>query len=124
MKTKKGFTLIELLVVITILGAVLSLVAPLGFQQIARSEAYSERLKFEDFIKEAKNYAFTHSSELVIELNGKSVSMYAVRYETSKDYQFKHLFFERQTVLINYHGFADREEIPAYVNGRALDIEI
>lgn len=122
MKQHRGFTLIELLVVSVILATVLAIVAPLGFNQIQRSEAYAEKLKVESILHSAKFYAFINSSEVNIELDGQHIKLYSVRYSQISEHNLNYIFFQKESIYINANGFADKEEVKAFVGARELNV--
>lgn len=108
---QRGFTLIELLVVIVLMGAVMALVGPLGLSQIERSERISEVARLEQLIKELSQKTFLAGRGYSMTLDGQVIYLNALPERSSKQLDFKHLFFPVQHIEVYANGYYSADSL-------------
>ena len=120
----RGFTLIEILLVVLLLSITLTLVAPLGVEQVEKARAQSEWIALDREIGRLSMNAFLRSEFISIHAAGKELA-----WETGDGEQgvivFEHLFFSpEQRLTINPNGIADPMEIEVLQRDRQRTLSL
>lgn len=120
----RGFTLIEILLVVLLMSVLITLVAPLGVQQVEKARAQSEWLTLDREIGRLSLDAFLRSDFVTLVAAGKQLA-----WETDSGDQgiieFEQLFFSpAQQVTINPNGIADQSEIQVLQRERRRTLKL
>lgn len=120
----RGFTLIEILLVVLLMSVLITLVAPLGVQQVEKARAQSEWLTLDREIGRLSLDAFLRSDFVTLAAAGKQLA-----WETDSGDQgiieFEQLFFSpAQQVTINPNGIADQSEIQVLQRERRRTLKL
>jgi len=120
----RGFTLIEILLVVLLLSITLTLVAPLGVEQVEKARAQTEWLTLDREIGRLSMKAFLQSEFISIYAAGKELA-----WETDGGKQgvivFEHLFFSpEQRLTINPNGIAEPMEIEVLQRDRQRTLSL
>lgn len=121
---QRGFTLIELLVVIVLMGAVMALVGPLGLAQIERSERVSEVARLEQLVKELSQKTFLAGRSYSMKLDGQVIYLTALPEHSSKQLNFKHLFFPAQQIEVFANGYYSADSLTYTSRGTTATISL
>lgn len=120
----RGMTLVELLVVFTIVGLLVSLVAPTGGDMLRRAKSQEEWLILDRTIEVLAFRAFSEGREVVIDANGSRVT-WIIDGVPGGYLSLEHCFFEpKQSVVINTNGIADKPILTVRQNGRARTLTL
>ena len=111
----KGFTLIELIIVLSIIGLLLTIVAPVSIYTLEKSEAKTELLEAKQWFKHISYQAYIESQSYQLHLKGNQAQLFyqndlthSVRQKT-----FESLRFTEQTIAINTKGIV----FPSIIEG-------
>lgn len=115
MRSRSGFTLIELLVVLAILGAVSTLIAPLGIKQLEKYKAKAEWQDATRFLEDSRKLAYLTGSPLIIKLEGKKLSRFSQTKQSDVTVDYEHVFFQPQVLRFDANGGVSPEEIEGLV---------
>jgi len=120
----RGFTLIEILLVVLLLSVTLTLVAPLGVEQVDKARAQSEWLTLDREIGRLSMNAFLQSEFITVHAAGKELV-----WESDAGEQgvivFEHLFFSpEQRLTINPNGIAEPMEIEVLQRDRQRTLSL
>ncbi|CAH9056817.1 hypothetical protein PSECIP111854_01870 [Pseudoalteromonas sp. CIP111854] len=123
MKHINGFTLIELMIVMMIVALLTSLVGPLAFESLSRSQAKSEVMEVKRVLASASQKAFLLGEKLEIELSGSEIKILKVdNVQLLKQMNFELVSFKPQKFEFNSKGLTQRKIV--VVNYRNRDSEI
>lgn len=107
----RGFTLIEILLVVLLMSVLITLVAPLGVQQVEKARAQSEWLRLDREIGRLSLDAFLRSDFVTLVAAGKQLAWESDNGDQGV-IEFEQLFFSpAQQITINPNGIADPGEI-------------
>lgn len=117
-------TLVELLVVFTIVGLLVSLVAPAGGDMLRRAKSQEEWLILDRTMEVLAFRAFSEGREVVIDANGSRVT-WLIDGVPAGYLSLEHCFFEpKQSLVINANGVADKPILTVRQNGRARTLSL
>lgn len=120
----RGMTLIELLVVFSIVGLLVSLVAPSGSNMLRRAKSQEEWLVLDRTVEVLVFRAYAEGREVTLDANGTRLT-WVIDGLPGGYLSLEHCFFEpKQTVLINSNGIADRATIFVRQNGRPRTLRL
>ena len=122
--TTRGFTLIEILLVMLLASIALTLVAPLGVEQVEKARAQSEWLTLDRELGQLAMNAFLKRRFVTIHAAGKQLA-----WETDDGEQgsivFEHLFFSpEQQLTINPNGIVEPMEIEVLQRDRQRTLSL
>lgn len=119
----RGFTLIEILLVVLLLSITLTLVAPLGVEQVEKARAQSEWLTLDREIGRLSMKAFIEGEFVSVNMAGKQLA-----WETGREQgviEFEHLFFApEQQLTINPNGIAEPMQIEVLQRDRQRTLSL
>lgn len=98
LKTNAGFTLIELLVVLTLMMAIVALVAPMGVNMVDKARAQTEYVQLQSFLKKQSTLALVNATNIDIELSNGDILLQ--RGENSEQISFEHIRFSNDLYLV------------------------
>lgn len=120
-KLQRGFTLIELLIVMTLMGVVLSLVAPMGMNMVTKARAQTEYLQLQQKMNSMATHAFTQAQPLDLVFDDNTLTSYrfdsvasVLIFNQSETFEFIS-FPEKQTVRFNRNGIPNTNSIDVLV---------
>ena len=120
-KLQRGFTLIELLIVMTLMGVVLSLVAPMGMNMVTKARAQTEYLQLQQKMNSMATHAFTQAQPLELVFDDNTLTSYrfdsvasVLIFNQSETFEFIS-FPEKQTVRFNRNGIPNTNSIDVLV---------
>jgi prepilin-type N-terminal cleavage/methylation domain-containing protein len=119
-----GFTLIEVLVVVLLASILITLVAPIGVEQVGKARAQTEFLELDRQIGRLSLDAFTRSDFVTLQAAGKRL---AWEFEGGGRgaMVFEQLFFDaEQQVIINPNGIADPQVLELLQRDRSRTLEM
>jgi len=120
----RGFTMIEILLVVVLISILITLVAPLGVEQVEKARAQSEWLTLDREIGRLSLDAFLRSEFVTVNAAGKQLAWESDRGEKGV-IEFEQLFFSpAQRVTINPNGIADRSKIEVLQRERRRSLAI
>ncbi|RRS10085.1 type II secretion system protein [Pseudoalteromonas sp. J010] len=123
MKKLGGFTMIELLIVLTIMGLIMSLVAPLSIKAINRSDAKMELVEVKNWLRNRSNKAFLQQRDYLVVLDKHSGTVYQGDTEVESK-QLKYLQFPKQEITLNRFGMISVDNITTQYLDQTLQIEL
>ena len=111
-----GFTLLELVVVLSLVGLLLTVVAPVSISTLEKSEAKTELLSAKKWLKQLSYQAYISSNTVILKLNDNQVKVFSANNLTTpiQIKEFLSLSFPQQTIFINSKGVAQ----PTILEGR------
>lgn len=119
-----GFTLIEILLVVLLASILVTLVAPLGIEQVEKARAQSEWLTLDREIDRLSLDAFLRSDFVTVYAAGKRLA-WESRGGQPGVIEFEQLFFSpEQRITINPNGIADRLAIEVLQRDRRRSLSI
>lgn len=116
-----GFSLMELLIVMTIMGLLMSIVAPLSLSAISKSEARVELQEVKIWLKELGNEAFITQLPITVQFD-RNIANVTSDYKIQDIKIFKDIYFKTDTVYINSFGEMQPEKVFAKRGGQDLVI--
>ena len=123
-RTTQAFTLIEVLVVMLLVSMLITLVAPLGIEQVERARAQSEWLELDRQMSRLSLNAFLRGDFVTVHAAGKRLNWESQGGRRGA-VEFEQLFFTpEQHVTINPNGIADRAEIEVLQRDRPRSLAI
>jgi hypothetical protein len=123
-KRMGGITLIELLVVFSIVGMLVTLVAPVGYRQMEKARAQEEWMVFRREINELAFLAFSRGYRFDIHMSGSALEWSRQGGELeSRTYEY--LFFDpEQKISISAKGVASQPQIRVWQAGRERELKL
>ncbi len=123
MSTMRGFTMIELLIVLTIMGLIMSLVAPLSLKAINRSDAKVELVEVKNWLRNRANKAFLEQRDYLVVLEKDNGIVF--QGETAvESKQLKYIQFPKQEITLNRFGMISTDSITTHYLGQPFQIEL
>ncbi|MBQ4860831.1 prepilin-type N-terminal cleavage/methylation domain-containing protein [Pseudoalteromonas sp. MMG013] len=120
---ENGFSLMELLIVMTIMGLLMSIVAPLSLSAISKSEARVELQETKNWLRVLRNKAFLTQTEYKIQVARNNAIL--IESESVKlNKTFEHLNFEPVVIKINSFGIATPSTIMALNDEQVMSIQL
>lgn len=124
LRRHRGFTLIEVLVVVLLASILITLVAPIGVEQVDKARAQTEFLELDRQIGRLSMDAFVRSDFVTLRAAGKQLTW---QFEGGDrgTIEFDQLFFDtEQQVVINPNGIADPHVLVLLQRDRSRTIEM
>ena len=118
-----GVTLVELLVVLVVIGLLASLVSPVMFRQIEKGQAEAEFMTLRSQLRTISTTAFARGRPVEVEVKGRRLS-WSVEGLSSRAFEFKHLEFEPQVIIVSKNGRADPESISVMLSQIKRDVSL
>ncbi|WP_440054197.1 type II secretion system protein [Pseudoalteromonas sp. T1lg65] len=115
--------MIELLIVLTIMGLIMSLVAPLSLKAINRSDAKMELVEAKNWVRNQANRAFTQQRDYLVVFDKNKGSIFHNQAEVATMH-FDYLTFPHQQLIINRFGVSSQNTISANYQQQSLNIEL
>lgn len=115
--------MIELLIVLTIMGLIMSLVAPLSIKAINRSDAKMELVEVKNWLRNRSNKAFLQQRDYLVVLDKHSGTVYQGDTEVENK-QLKYLQFPKQEITLNRFGMISVDNITTQYLDQTLQIEL
>ena len=119
-----GFTLIELLIVFTIVGLLVSLVAPVGNKQFRQAQSQAERVSLQRTLDVAAFEAYSRGTPIELIAEGLEIHL---RFGNGgkKVIRFEHLSFSpKQVIYINSNGVAAAATLSVMQSGEKTEIRL
>ncbi len=117
-----GFTLVEILIVMGLMGLVLTLVGPLLQNQVTKADASAEFIEAGQYINNSSKVAFLQNTPVSLSFDGRVLTRKMAGRQDQVEYN--HLFFPKQQLVFNQHGYSDSRSISVVAGRRQLEIEI
>jgi prepilin-type N-terminal cleavage/methylation domain-containing protein len=124
LRRNRGFTLIEVLLVIVLASVLVTLVAPVGVEQVEKARAQTEFLELDRQVGRLALDAFLRGDFVTLHAAGRRL---AWRFDGGRRgaVEFEQLFFEtEQQVIINPNGIADSRQLVLLQRERPRTLEI
>lgn len=122
MRQQRGFTLIELMIVLGLMGLVLTLVGPMLQHQVERAEASAEYIEASQFVNNSAKVAFLRNQKILIVFDGKALTR---QIDGQIEHiEFNHLFFPKQQLEFNSHGYSLTSGVKVVAGRRELEISV
>lgn len=118
----KGFTLVEILIVMGLMGLVLTLVGPLLQHQVEKADASAEFIEARQYINNSGKVAFLQNKQVFLVFDGKVLTRKMAGHH--EEVEYNHLFFPKQELIFNPHGYTDSRSIQVVAGRRHLEIEL
>lgn len=115
--------MIELLIVLTIMGLLISIVAPFSLQAIDKANAKVELQETKNWLRSLTSQALIESELLIIELDEYQASLYA-NDRLIEQKQFDFVSFPTQRITINRFGFISQESVSAIFKNEPLSFSL
>ncbi len=101
-----GFTLVELLIVFSLLGLSMSLVVPLGLEQLEKFEKKADEKTLSGFVIAVQKYAFWTNKAQILKFNSDSVLLLEDEVQI-KRVDLKRASFPEGILKINPNGIIE-----------------
>ena len=122
----KGFTLIELIIVLSIVGLLLTVVAPVSMYTLEKSEAKTELLETKQWFKHISYQAYIESQGYQLHLSDHQARLFKqsdlaqpIRQKT-----FKSLRFTDQNITINTKGIVFPSIIEGFYGEKTWQVDL
>lgn len=122
MTRASGFTLVEILIVLGLMGLVLTLVGPMLQHQVERADASAEYIEARQYINNSGKVAFLQNQRVVLYFDGKTLNRQIAGRDERIEYN--HLFFPKQQLVFNPHGYTESESVSVVAGRRHLEIAV
>ncbi|MBU2225650.1 MAG: type II secretion system GspH family protein [Gammaproteobacteria bacterium] len=117
----RGFTLIELIVVMAVISVVMMLVGPLSQTQVERSKAFAEWMEVQRVFELVAKEAYLDGESYTLHLDGAELSITNGNATKEKTYQYTYVFFPKQEIHINHHGYVMSASVDAFIRSKKVE---
>lgn len=104
-----------------VISVVMMLVGPLSQTQVERSKAFAEWMEVQRVFELVAKEAYLDGESYTLHLDGAELSITNGNATKEKTYQYTYVFFPKQEIHINHHGYVMSASVDAFIRSKKVE---